>query len=104
MLDFIRSRDFLPPLLPLCVPVVPCFLSPADSGGMVEGQGEGEGWQCLTTETDDAAHHLCKQKSALGLMEHGDMTLPIEPLSLDSRCVLTVTRPIQIQLVNISTR
>lgn len=66
MLDFIRSRDFLSPPLPLCVPVVPCFLSPADSGGMVEDQGEGEGlaggWQCLTSETDDAAYHLCKQK------------------------------------------
>lgn len=43
MLDFIGSRDILPPPLPLCMPVVPCFLSPADSGGTAEGQGEGEG-------------------------------------------------------------
>lgn len=43
MLEFIGSRDFLPPPLLLCVPEVPCFLSPADSGGTAEGQGEGEG-------------------------------------------------------------
>lgn len=43
MLDFIGSRDFFPPPLQLCVPEVPCFLPPADSGGMVEGQGAGEG-------------------------------------------------------------
>lgn len=62
------------------------------------------GSACLTAETDDAAYHLYKQKKALGLMQRRDMTLPIEPLSLDSRCVLTVTRSILIQMVNISTR
>lgn len=100
---------------------VPCSLSPAD-----KREKAGPGWKRrgraaslllalqnwgirrspngLTAETDDAAHHLCKQKGRLGLMVLRDMTLPIEPLSLDSRCALSVTRPIAVQVVNISTR
>jgi len=37
------SRDFLPPSSPIVRARGPGFLSPADSGGMTEGQGEGEG-------------------------------------------------------------
>lgn len=58
-----------------------------DAGGSPEGR---------TAEIDEAAPHLCKQSWAPwdGALEPTELwvrSLPAEPLSLDSRCALTVT-------------
>lgn len=39
-------------------------------------EGSGGGAICLTAETDDAAHHLCKQRETQALMELRDMPCP----------------------------